>query len=128
AAATSAPATPAAAVPKLAEAKREVSEYVTSGRYDADIAAVVAEATQFLERRAAGGKLALVLDVDETALSNLPALRANDYGFVLYGPCDLERGPCGLLSWIEMGRAEPIKPVLALSRLARERGVAVFLI
>jgi acid phosphatase len=116
-------------VPNLAEAKRQVTEYVASGRYTADISAVVEQAKAYLERRVtAGGKLAIVLDIDETSLSNLPALRANDYGFIFLGPCDLERGPCGLRSWLEMARAEPIKPVLGLARFASERGVAVFFI
>jgi len=83
--------------PSLADAKRQVSEYVDSGRYDADLAAVVEQARGYLESRAArGGKLAMVLDIDETSLSNLPNLRANDYGFIVSGPCDaLPNGPCG---------------------------------
>ena len=81
---------------------------------------MVDQAAAFLESRVPrGGKLAIVLDIDETALSNLPSLRANDYGFIIPGPCDLPRGPCGLLAWIGMARAEPIKPVLTLARLAR---------
>jgi acid phosphatase len=119
---------PVAAVPSLVEAKRQVAEYVASGRYDADIADVVAQAKSYLTTRVArGGKLAIVLDIDETSLSNLPALRANDYGFVIPGPCaDPPRGPCGFLAWILLARAEPIRPVLELSRQAREQGVAVF--
>lgn len=113
--------------PSLVETKREVGAYVDSGRYEAEVAAVVDQARAFLELRARrGGKLAIVLDVDETALSNLPSLRANDWGFIVSGPCDLPRGPCGLGAWIGMARSEPIRPVLALARLARERGVAVF--
>ena len=116
-----------AAPPSLVETKREVGAYVDSGRYEAEVAAVVDQARAFLESRARrGGKLAIVLDVDETALSNLPSLRANDWGFIVSGPCDLPRGPCGLGAWISMARSEPIRPVLALARLARERGVAVF--
>jgi predicted secreted acid phosphatase len=124
-AASTAPA--AASPPNLADAKRQVSEYVDSGRYDAEVVAVAAQARAFLESRAQrGGKLAIVVDIDETALSNLPSIRANDYGFIVGGPCELPRGPCGLFTWIGMARAEPLKPVLALVRLARERGVAVF--
>jgi predicted secreted acid phosphatase len=120
-------APPLAATPSLVEAKREVGAYVDSGRYEAELAAMVAQARAFLESRVPrGGKLAIVLDVDETALSNLPSFRANDWGFIVPGPCDLPRGPCGLLAWIGMARSEPIRPVLALARLARERGVAVF--
>ena len=122
---TTAPAP--APVPSLVEAKRQVAEYVASGRYDADLAAVVAEAKTYLARRLAGtARPAIVLDVDETALSNLPWLRANDYGWIVGGPCDLARGPCGFVAWLEMARAEPIKPVLELARFARERGIAVF--
>jgi acid phosphatase len=118
---------PIAATPSLVEAKRQVREYVASGRYEADIAAVAEQARGYLERRARGGRsLAIVVDIDETALSNLPSLRANDFGFIVLGPCDLERGPCGFLAWAQMAQAEPIKPVLALVQLARERGVAVF--
>jgi acid phosphatase len=126
--ATGAPTAPASAPPpNLVDAKRQVAEYVDSGRYAADVAAVVEQARAYLESRiAGGGKLAIVLDIDETSLSNLPSLRANDWGFVLGGPCELPAGPCGLGAWIASARSEPIKPVLALARLARERGVAVF--
>ena len=116
-----------AVAPSLVEAKRQVTAYVDSGRYETDIAAVVEQARAYLEATVQrGGKFAIVVDIDETALSNLPSLRANDYGFIVPGPCDLPRGPCGLGAWIRMARADPIRPVLALARLARERGVAVF--
>jgi acid phosphatase len=122
-------ASSAAVVTNLAEAKRRVAEYVVSGDYERDVAAVVADATAYLGRRLSGGaKLAIVLDIDETALSNLPALRANDFGFILGGPCDLPRGPCGLVAWFQSARAEPIRPVLELARFARQRGVAVVFI
>ena len=123
------PTAPATAVPSLVDAKRQVGEYVASGRYAADIAAVAAEARAYLSRRLLrGGRLALVIDVDETALSNLPALRANAYGFIVAGPCDLARGPCGFVAWLESARAEPIGPVQELAAFARERGVGVFFI
>jgi putative acid phosphatase of HAD superfamily subfamily IIIB len=108
-------------VPSLAEAKRQVTEYVASGRYETEIAAVAEHAIASLERRAArGGKLAIVVDIDETALSNLPDLRANEYGFIVAGPCDLQRGPCGFVAWAQMAQAEAIKPVLALAHRALE--------
>jgi acid phosphatase len=117
-----------ASIPSLADTKRQVAEYVDSGRYAADLAETVTQARNYLTGRLGrGGKLAIVLDVDETALSNLPALRANDYGFIVAGPCaDLPRGPCGFLAWIMLARAEPIRPVLELARFAREQGIAVF--
>jgi acid phosphatase len=116
-----------AAPPNLVEAKREVAAYVASGRYEAEIASVASRAVAHVESRARdGGKLAIVLDIDETALSNLPSFRANDWGFVVRGPRELPAGPCGLGAWIGMARAEAIKPVLELARLARARGVRVF--
>jgi acid phosphatase len=121
------PSLPIESTPSLVEPKREVGAYVDSGRYEAEVAAVVDQARAFVESRVAReGKLAIVLDTDETALSNLPSLRANDWGFIVSGPCNLPRGPCGLLAWIGMAQSEPIRPVLAFARLARERGVAVF--
>jgi len=126
--ATGAATTPASTPPpSLVDVKRQVAEYVDSGRYEADVAAVVTQARAYLESRIArGGKLAIVLDIDETSLSNLPSLRANDWGFILSGPCEPPNAPCGLGAWIALARAEPIKPVLALARFAREHGVAVF--
>jgi acid phosphatase len=118
---------PIATTPSLAETKRQVREYVASGRYEADIAHIVGEARAYLERRAnGGGKLAIVLDIDETSLTNRPQLEINDYGFIIAGPCDLERGPCGFVAWAQLARAEPLERVVALVRAARERGVAVF--
>ena len=78
--ATGSASAPTAATPSLVETKRQVDAYVDSGRYEADLAAAVEQARGYLESRASrGGQLAIVVDVDETALSNLPSLRANDY-------------------------------------------------
>ncbi len=113
----------------LAEVKAKLYAYKNSGQYDTDLAAVIAEARTFLEQRLAGGsKLAIVFDVDETVLSNWPSLKANDLGFILHGECDLERGPCGLLTFIKRAQSEPIKPTLDLYKRARELGAAVFFI
>ena len=113
----------------LGEHKSKLTAYKTSGQYEADIAIVTAEAKQYLQERL--GKVtkpAIVLDIDETALSNYPALKINDYGFIIGGSCDLERGPCGFLAWIDMAKATTIPPSLELYRFARENNVAVFFI
>jgi len=62
--------------------------------------------------RAARRQLAIVLDIDETRAVESASLRAKDYGFIISGRviCRADRG--GLLAWIGMARAEPIKPVL----------------
>jgi acid phosphatase len=117
------------AVPRLYEAQRQVDEYIRSGRYNEDFAQVVTQARDWLEQRAkTATKPAIVLDIDETSLSNWPAYRINGWGRVVNGPCDLEQGPCGLRAWQAMGRSEALGPTRALARRARELGVAVFFI
>jgi acid phosphatase len=110
--------------------KTELVEYHDSGRYERDIAAVADEAGQYLLAHARGAaKPALVLDVDETALSNWEQMKADDFGYFTDGPCDqLPKGPCGALAWDATLRAPAIAPTLRLFQLARENGVAVFFI
>jgi predicted secreted acid phosphatase len=116
-------------VSNLFDAEREVDRYVASGQYDRDFAAVVAAARAYLERRAkAVTRPAIVLDIDETSLSNWPAYKVNGWGRVLNGPCDLERGPCGLREYQARGQSKALTPTLELSKRAKELGVAVFFI
>ena len=98
--------------------------------YDADIVAVVGDATDYLGRRAGQvTKPALVLDIDETSLSNWPNIAANDLGFVLGGPCkQLPKGPCGFTAWEFSSKAGAIAPTLDLFRAAKAHGVAVLFI
>ncbi len=117
----------AAGVPRPYDDQRRVERYVSSGAYDADVARVVGDARAWLEKRApTAARPAIVLDVDETALSNRPAYRVNGWGRVVHGPCDLDRGPCGLRAWQAMGRAAALRPTVDLVRRARDLGAAVF--
>jgi acid phosphatase len=119
----------AAGVPNLYEAQRLVEEYIRGGRYEEDISAVVAEARAWLEERTKTAvKPAIVLDIDETSLSNWPAYRVNGWARIVNGACDLRQGPCGLRAWQALGQSKAIAPTLALARRARELGVAVFFI
>ena len=121
------PASPA--VPKLYEVQQQVDKYLTSGGYDRDFAAVVDQAKAYLEQRAkGGGKLAIVLDIDETSLSNWTAYKLNGYARITGGECNLEKGPCGLRAWQAMAQSPALKPTLELDRLARSKGVEVFFI
>ncbi len=76
----------------------------------------------FLERAAAhkkpGEKLALVLDIDETSLSNYPELVEADFGYV----------SAQWNAWIESAKAPAIPGTLRLYKRAEELGVAVFFI
>jgi predicted secreted acid phosphatase len=118
------------ALPNLGDLKIRLTEYRRSGAYDRDIAAVLAKAERFVEKRVAQvNKAAIVLDVDETALSNWPEMMANDFGYIPGGPCEaLPAGPCGVRNWELSGRNEAIAPTLALFKAVRSKGVAVFFI
>jgi acid phosphatase len=120
---------PATAVPNLFEAQQRVERYISSGQYDADFARVVADAKSYLERRAKTvPRPAIVLDIDETSLSNWPAYKANGWARVVNGDCNIEQGPCGLRAWQAMGHSAALKPTLELDRRAKALGVAVFFI
>jgi acid phosphatase len=117
-------------VPNLFDTQKQVETYISSGKYDSDFAAVVNEAKSYLLKRSqsAGGKLAIVLDIDETSLSNWPAYRINNWARIPNGPCDLEKGPCGLRDWQAMGKSKALAPTLELAKLAKDHGIAVFFI
>src|SRR5215468_7653125 len=116
-------------VRNLYDSQRSVERYISSGEYDRDFASVVASARAYLERRAkAVMRPAIVLDIDETSLSNWPAYKANGWGRVVNGPCDVEQGPCGLRTWQGLAQSKALAPTLALVTRARALGVAVFFI
>lgn len=125
-------AAPVADLPNLGVVKTQLVAYHDSGAYDRDLARVAGEAGAWVGARAAtlpaGSRPALVLDIDETSLSNWPQLKINDFGYIKAGGCDLDRGPCAAPAWEMMGRAAVIAPTLELYRQARAAGVAVFFI
>ena len=113
----------------LGDFKRQLTQYHQSGRYDRDVAAVLTMAEQYVERRAPMvRKPALILDIDETALSNWPQIQANDYGRITNGPCELPAGPCGQIAWQGRAEDEPLRPTLKLFQKAKAMGAAVFFI
>ncbi len=79
--------------------------------------------------RGRSSKPALVLDIDETSLSNLPEELADDFGYIPNGSCDhLPDGPCGFTAWVLSGRAKAFDGTLALFNAAKTHHVAVFFI
>ncbi len=114
----------------VGDAKRAATAYHESGAYARDLAAVAAEAGAWIARRAPqASRPALVLDIDDTALTNWEVIRADDFGRIIGGPCvALPEGPCGWAAWDLLGRAPAIEPTLGLYRQARTLGVAVFFI
>ncbi len=120
---------PTASLPNLFEDQQRIGEYIRSGQYDQDVAKVVGAARDWLEERAGVvAKPAIVLDIDETSLSNWPAYRLNGWGRVVNGGCDLRQGPCGLRAWQALGQSKAIPATLALAQRAHELHVAVFFI
>ncbi len=103
----------------LSDAKASVLAYVDSGAYARDIAAVAGQARAWIETRAAarrpGERLAVVFDIDETVLSNLPHMRAEDFG---YHPREWE-------AWVSGGNAPALPAVKEVYEAARAAGVAV---
>jgi acid phosphatase len=126
---TSGAAGEATAVPNLYDTQRLIEQYIVGGRYEQDFATIVTSARAWLEARApAAAKPAIVLDIDETSLSNWPAYRVNGWVRITNGGCDLQQGPCGIRAWQALGQSKALAPTLALARRARELNVAVFFI
>ena len=108
------------------------------GNYDEDIKQVFDRALAYVQRRVAESKqpgaedkpLAIVLDIDETSLSNWPNLKANNFGFIKGGPC-LEQPTlsCGFDEWILKASAPAIPQALTFyNTVIDTTNVAVFFI
>lgn len=107
----------------LSVAKQELIRYHDSGQYEKDIEKVIREAKRYLKSRIAhpahnGKKPAIVLDIDETSLSNYPDMVKMNFGGTLDQIREAEK----------KGNDPAIKPTLRLYELAKEHGVAVFFI
>ncbi len=116
---------PAAAVepPNLYPHKQQLRAYIDSGEYARRVAEIALEANKFLVKRIARGakpgkKLAIVLDIDETTLSNLPHILANDYS---YAPRTWDE-------WVTQGQARAIIPVQTIYDVAVRGKIDVFFV
>ena len=76
--------------------------------YDDQVKAVLNEASAWVAARAPGvDKPAIVLDIDETSLSNWEQIYHNKFGYVPSGACDLKaQSACGQRDW-ELARRRP---------------------
>lgn len=104
--------------------------YHDSGAYQKGLEDVAAQAERWLRTRAPRVKRpALVLDIDETALSNWEVLKRDDFGRPIPGPCDVAiDAPCGWAAWDQLGRDPAIAPTLQVFNVARALNVTVFFI
>jgi len=113
-------------VPNLGRLKTHLRAYhdctCKCGCYTKDLDIQADRAMAFLRRRAArrspNEKLALVLDIDETALSNWPELLNADFAFAKK---DFD-------AWTDSAQASAIPGTLRVVKEARSLGVSVFFI
>jgi nuclease S1 len=112
----------------LGELKLQLTDYKCSGQYDREVADTLADAQSYVDHRAAEvNHPAIVLDIDETSLSNWPEIAADDYGYIASGPCNLA-GPCGDNSWELSAQAAAIAPTLRLFNEAKAKNVKIFFV
>lgn len=113
--------------PNLYTLKQQINAYVATGEYGKQVAKVAAEANAYLVKRIPKGiprsakiskKLAVVFDIDETTLSNIRHIQANDYGYVKK-TWD---------AWVAEGQCTAIYPVQAVYQTAVNAKVDVFFI
>ena len=112
----------------VGELKLQLSDYKCSGQYDREVADTLASAQTYVEMRASAlAGTAIVLDIDETSLSNWPEIIANDYGFIPSGACNLT-GPCGDTAWELSTQSLVIAPTLRLFNAAKAKNVKIFFV
>jgi len=117
------------AVPTIFGTQARIERYISGGEYDAAFRTVVTLAEGYMVQRAPHvTRPAIVLDIDETSLSNWPAYRVNGWARITAGPCDLEHGPCGLRAWQAMGTSKALPATLELAKRAEAMNVAIFFI
>lgn len=114
----------------IGDVKSMATQYHDSGAYEADLAAAATPAIDWITAEAPKvAKPAVVFDIDETALSNWVAIKADDFGIVLNGPCDVPpAGPCGLNAWFDRGEDPAIASSLEIFNTAKAYGADIFLI
>lgn len=107
----------------IALVKQELIKYHDTGAYDKDVNSVMSQAMQYLKKRVAENKsnqkkLAIILDIDETSLSNYSDIRSLDFG-----------GTIEQIQLAEDKGSDPvIEPTLKLYQFAKANKVAVFFI
>lgn len=105
--------------------KARLIKYHDSGEYQKDQAKVIDQAMLFLKTRIATEKkshtprkLAIILDIDDTSLSNYPNMLKMDFGGTFDQIVALE----------DLGIDPVIQPTLELFRYAKENNIAVFFV
>ena len=110
----------AAEPPNLAPAKARVAAYYASGAWERDVRARLATARAYVENRLRAGvrKPAVVLDIDDTALSDYGYEKAHDFGY------DARSYDAD----VRAERFPAIAPTLAFVRRVEAEHVAIFFV
>jgi predicted secreted acid phosphatase len=100
--------------------KHQLVQYKTSGEYERDLEAAIKPAKAFLvsQLHHPHRPLAIVLDIDETSLSNFDDMKKLSFGGTLKDIMDAEG----------RGDSTAIKPVLELYQFAKAHDVHIFFI
>ena len=97
---------------------RQLIEYHRSGAYDRDVAAMIGQARAYVDERAGQvSRPAIVLDIDETSLSNLPEILWSNFRYRI-----------STSTWKEGDPTAAIAPTLALFNAVKAREIAVFFV
>src|ERR1700754_368396 len=114
----------------VGDRKTDALTYYDSGAYLTNLQQAAAPAIAWINEQAPRvARPAVVLDIDETSLSNWEAIKANDFGRVIGGPCnELPAGPCGWATWDQRGSSTVIPSTMDIYTAAKDRGAAVFFI
>src|SRR5437867_223441 len=100
--------------------KQALIQYHDSGKYDLQVLRLAKRAMSYIHHRASSGEknLAIVLDIDDTALSSWDRLRTNDFA----------RKDELFVQWVNAHSDPPILPILELYRESKLLGLKVFFI
>jgi HAD superfamily, subfamily IIIB (Acid phosphatase) len=111
----------------LDKLKKQLRAYAANG-YDQDVKLVLDDALAYVMRRADKVQHpAVVLDIDETSLSNLKSLLGSDFGNIR-SICSKVPFTCELAERIVLARAKPIEPAVKFVDALQEKHIAVFFI
>lgn len=109
--------------PKCARPGGFIDSYVESGQYSLDFSVAAETALSYFLSLpiTSDGKDVLVLDIDETSLSNMVYLKDQNYGSK---PFDSEVWR----KWIEQSRSRPMQPMVRLAQEVQQRNVSIVFI
>ncbi len=99
--------------------KQEITAYYKSGSYSADVDKIGKKAMKVLKSYGeTPGKLALVLDIDDTSLLTWGQVKKSQFAY----------NPVEWAAWAKQAKAPAIKPILALFNQAKKQNIAIFFI